>query len=76
MIYGTDALNSCENLVNINISEGNKVFEFDVTNGMLFKKNESTQEKSIIFITENSLKRKYSKYTRRSNYIRIFNSTV
>lgn len=76
MIYGTDALNSCENLVNINISEGNKVFEFDVTNGMLFKKNESIQEKSIIFITENSLKRKYSKYTRRSNYIRIFNSTV
>ena len=76
MIYGVGALNGCENLVNINISEGNKVFEFDVTNGMLFKKNESTQEKSIIFITENSLKRKYSKYTRRSNYIRIFNSTV
>ena len=46
----------CINLTAIKIAEGNEIFEFDELSGMLMQNNSETQEKSIVFITDASLK--------------------
>ena len=53
---GNDAFGSNKNLTTIKIAEGNEIFEFDESRGMLMQNNSETQEKSIVFITDASLK--------------------
>ena len=53
---GEDVFGSCENLTKIKIAEGNEIFEFDEARGMLMQNNSETQDKSIVFITDASLK--------------------
>ena len=53
---GNDAFGSNKDLTAIKIAEGNEIFEFDESRGMLMQNNSETQEKSIVFITDVALK--------------------
>lgn len=51
-----DAFGQNLNLTIIKIAEGNEVYEFDETRGMLMENNSTTQEKNIVYITDMALK--------------------
>ena len=53
---GEDAFGQNLNLTTIKIAEGNEVYEFDETRGMLMENNFTTQEKNIVYITDMALK--------------------
>ena len=51
-----DVFGRNKNLSIIKIAEGNEIFEFDETRGMLIQKNNELKEKDIVFMTDNALK--------------------
>ena len=51
-----DVFGQNKNLSIIKIAEGNEIFEFDETRGMLIQKNNELKEKDIVFMTDNALK--------------------
>ena len=51
-----DAFGNNKNLNYIKIAEGNNIFEFDESRGMLIQNNFQTLEKTILFITDTALK--------------------
>ena len=53
---GNDVFGQNKNLSIIKIAEGNEIFEFDETRGMLIQKNNELKEKDIVFMTDNALK--------------------
>ena len=53
---GDDVFSENRNLSLIKIEEGNEIFEYDELRGMLFQKNNQSQEKNIVFITYLALK--------------------
>ena len=53
---GNDVFGQNKNLSIIKITEGNEIFEFDETRGMLIQKNNELKEKDIVFMTDNALK--------------------
>ena len=53
---GNNVFGNCIKLTTIKIAEGNEIFEFDESRGMLMQNNSETQEKSIVFITDVALK--------------------
>ena len=53
---GNDVFGRNKNLSIIKIAEGNEIFEFDETRGMLIQKNNELKEKDIVFMTDNALK--------------------